>query len=160
MTSSNGNIVRVTGPLCWEFIGYRWIPLTKPMTRCYDVFFDLRLNKRLSKHRYVGNCRRSRTHYCATVMDRGLLVNMVNFNPSMNRSQHFISAAVGVWKWTNNSKPTFCWACDYLAMLGVIFRYVCKTNPYSKSLYKHSCGQITPIMPIQYKQHTDETPYI
>ena len=29
MTSSNGNIFRVTGPLCEEFTGHRWIPLTK-----------------------------------------------------------------------------------------------------------------------------------
>ena len=29
MTSSNGNIFRVTGPLCGEFTVYRWIPLTK-----------------------------------------------------------------------------------------------------------------------------------
>ena len=28
-TSSNGNIFRVTGPLCGEFTGQRWIPLTK-----------------------------------------------------------------------------------------------------------------------------------
>ena len=29
MTSSNGNIFRVTGPLCGEFTGYRWNPRTK-----------------------------------------------------------------------------------------------------------------------------------
>ena len=29
ITSSNGNIFRITGPLCREFIGHRWIPLTK-----------------------------------------------------------------------------------------------------------------------------------
>ena len=29
MTSSNGNIFRVNGPLCGEFTGHRWIPLTK-----------------------------------------------------------------------------------------------------------------------------------
>ena len=29
MTSSDGNIFRVTGPLWWEFTGHRWIPLTK-----------------------------------------------------------------------------------------------------------------------------------
>ena len=29
MTSSNGNIFRVTGPLCREFTGQRWIPRTK-----------------------------------------------------------------------------------------------------------------------------------
>ena len=30
MTTSNGNIFRVTGHSCGEFIGHRWIPLTKP----------------------------------------------------------------------------------------------------------------------------------
>ena len=29
MTSSNGNIFRVTGPLCGEFTGHRWIPRIK-----------------------------------------------------------------------------------------------------------------------------------
>ena len=29
MTSSNGNIFRVTGHLCWDFTGPRWIPRTK-----------------------------------------------------------------------------------------------------------------------------------
>ena len=29
MTSSNGIVFRITGPLCGEFTGHRWIPLTK-----------------------------------------------------------------------------------------------------------------------------------
>ena len=41
MTSSNGNIFRVTGHLCGEFTG--------PVARSFDGFFDLRLNKRLGK---------------------------------------------------------------------------------------------------------------
>ena len=49
MTSSNGNIFRVTGYLCGEFTGPRWFPAQRPVTRSFDVFFDLRLNKRLSK---------------------------------------------------------------------------------------------------------------
>ena len=49
MTSSNGNIFRVIGHLCGEFIGHRLIPRTRPVTRSFDVFFDLRLNNRLSK---------------------------------------------------------------------------------------------------------------
>ena len=50
MTSSNGNIFRVAGPLCGEFTGHLWIPRTqRPMTRSFLVFFDLRLNERLSK---------------------------------------------------------------------------------------------------------------
>ena len=99
MTSSYGNIFRVTGHLCGEFTGHREFPtqrpvalmfsmicingwvtngeagdlrrhrahyditvmylrkpvgsgfgsMTRPVTRSFDVFFDLRLNKRLSK---------------------------------------------------------------------------------------------------------------
>ena len=49
MTSSNGNIFRVTGPLCGEFTGPGEFPTQRPVTRSFDVLFDLRLNKRLSK---------------------------------------------------------------------------------------------------------------
>ena len=49
MTPSNGDIFRVTGYLCGEFTGHRWIPRTRPVTRSFDVFFDLRLYKRLIK---------------------------------------------------------------------------------------------------------------
>ena len=45
MTSSNGKIYRVTGhsPAPGEF------PAQRPVTRSFDVFYDLRLKKRLSK---------------------------------------------------------------------------------------------------------------
>ena len=49
MTSSNGNIFRVTGlcagnsPVTSEF------PTQRPVTRSFDVFFDLRLNRDWSK---------------------------------------------------------------------------------------------------------------
>ena len=49
MTSSNGNIFRVTGPLCGEFTGPGEFPAQKPVTRSFVIFFDLRLNKWLSK---------------------------------------------------------------------------------------------------------------
>ena len=48
-TSSNGNTLHVTGPLCGEFAGHRWIPRTKASDAELWSFFDLRLNKRLSK---------------------------------------------------------------------------------------------------------------
>ena len=44
MTSLNGNIFRITGHLCGEFIGPRWIPHTKASDVELDVFFDLRPN--------------------------------------------------------------------------------------------------------------------
>ena len=50
MTSSNGNIFRVTGPLCGEFTDYRWIPLTKVSdAEVWCFLYKLCLNKRLSK---------------------------------------------------------------------------------------------------------------
>ena len=49
MTSSNGKIFRVTGPLCGEFTGPGEFPTQRPVTQSFDVFFDLRPNKRLSK---------------------------------------------------------------------------------------------------------------
>ena len=49
MTSSNGNIFRVTGPLCREFSGPAEFPAQWPVTRSFDVVFDQGLNKRLSK---------------------------------------------------------------------------------------------------------------
>ena len=49
MTSSNGNIFRVAGPLCGEFTGPGDFPAQRPVTRSFAVFLDLRLNKRLSK---------------------------------------------------------------------------------------------------------------
>ena len=49
MTSSNGNIFRVTGPLCGEFTGPGEFPTQRPVTRIFDVFLDLCLNKGLSK---------------------------------------------------------------------------------------------------------------
>ena len=39
------------------------IPAQSPVTRSFDVFFDLRLNKRLSKHGEAGDLRRHRAHF-------------------------------------------------------------------------------------------------
>ena len=49
MTSSNGNIFRVTGHLCGELSGPGEFPTQRPVKRSFDVFFDLRLNNWLSK---------------------------------------------------------------------------------------------------------------
>ena len=51
MMSSNGNIFCVTGPVWGEFIGHRWITLTKASdAEFFFIFvFDLHLNKWLGK---------------------------------------------------------------------------------------------------------------
>ena len=62
MTSSNGNIFCATGPLCGEF------PAQRPVTRRFDVFFDLRPKTRLSKQWWGWWLRRHRAHYDVIVM--------------------------------------------------------------------------------------------
>ena len=60
MTSSNGNIFSVTGPLRGEFTGHRWIPRTKASDA------ELGLNKRLSKpprRRWFGPSRPLSRHW-------------------------------------------------------------------------------------------------
>ena len=49
LTPSNGNIFRVTGLLCENSPVTDEFPVQRTVTRNFDVFFDLRLNKRLSK---------------------------------------------------------------------------------------------------------------
>ena len=39
MTPSNGNIFRITGLLCGEFTGHRWIPFSKA-SNTEQIFFD------------------------------------------------------------------------------------------------------------------------
>ena len=73
MTSSNGNIFRVTGPLCGEFTGDRWIPLTKAS----DVV----------NNREAGDLRRHRTHYDVIAMkDYWLVLN--SFGPGISSMCH------------------------------------------------------------------------
>ena len=40
ITSSNGNIFRVTGPLCGEFTGPGEFPIQMPVMRSFDVFLS------------------------------------------------------------------------------------------------------------------------
>ena len=47
ITPSNENIFRVISHLCGEFTDE--FPAQRPVTRSFDVFFDLRPNERLSK---------------------------------------------------------------------------------------------------------------
>ena len=68
MTSSNGNIFRLTGPWCGEFIGDRWIPRQRPVTPRFGVFFDLRLVNGWVNNGEAGDLRRNRAHYDVSVM--------------------------------------------------------------------------------------------
>ena len=49
MTSSNGNMFRVTGRLCGNSPVTGEFPTLRPVTRSFDCFFNVHLDKRLSK---------------------------------------------------------------------------------------------------------------
>ena len=79
MTLSNGNIFRVTGHLCGEFTGPSELPAQRPVTRSFDVFFDLRPNKLLSKELWdwwfeTPSCPLWRQ--CNGLWDPGMLCNI------------------------------------------------------------------------------------
>ena len=68
MMSSNGNISALLA-LCEENPPVTdWFPSYRPVTRSFDFFFDLRMNRRLSNNRDAGDLRRIRAHYDITVM--------------------------------------------------------------------------------------------
>ena len=60
MTSSNGDIFRVTGPLCGEFTGHRWIPRTKAI----DAELCMQKNERYIRmgKQYKFDSTRNNTH--------------------------------------------------------------------------------------------------
>ena len=49
MKSSNGKVFRVIGSLWEESTGHLWFLSRRPVTWSFEVYFDLRLNKRLSE---------------------------------------------------------------------------------------------------------------
>ena len=62
MASSNGNTSRVTGPLCGEFTGHRWITLIKTSDAelWYFLWFTPWINGWVT-HREAGDLRHHRT---------------------------------------------------------------------------------------------------
>ena len=70
MTSSNGNIFRVTGNLCGEFTGPRWIPRTKASdAKLWCLLWSASEKNGWVNNREAGDLRRYRTHYDVIVMN-------------------------------------------------------------------------------------------
>ena len=101
MTSSNGNIFRVTGPLCGNSLVTGEFPAQRPETWSFDVFFDLQRNKRLNKQCEAGDLRHYRAHYDVIVMCHFSLTMTTGIANKVNvtRSCHkLIWQKVCVWK--------------------------------------------------------------
>ena len=88
MTSSNGNIFRVTGHLCGEFTGLRWSPGHKGQLRGALMFsFICVWINGLINNREAGDLRRYRTHHDVTVMTKPVLIGRsLWIHPVVNKS--------------------------------------------------------------------------
>ena len=100
MTSSNGNIFRVTGHLCGEFTGPRWIPYTKPSDA--DLWCFLWSSPWINVWVNIGEAgelRRYRAHYGAIVMRTDVLVKV----------SKFLRQKVSRHKGDSNPQPSDSW---------------------------------------------------
>ena len=70
MTSSNGSVFRITGPMWGESTGPRWIPLTKASDAELLMFSLIcAWTSGRANNRDAGDMRRHRVHYDVTVME-------------------------------------------------------------------------------------------
>ena len=78
MTSFHGNIFRLTGSLWRESTGDCW-PSQRASNAGPDVFFDLRLNKRLHKQSGAGDLKHHVGHYDVTVMSSNFVIFHIDY---------------------------------------------------------------------------------
>ena len=100
MTSSNGNIFRVTDHLGGEVTGE--FPAQRPVTRSFDVFFDLRLNKRLSKQKWgwwFETLSRPLWRHCNALILRHCKVTFLRF-------LLLLSSSSSSWSWSSSSSSS------------------------------------------------------
>ena len=101
MTSSNGTIFRVTGPLCWEFTGHRWIPRTKASdAELWCFLWYVWINGRVNT-REAGDLRRHRAHYVITVMPSSNNTN-IDTDREMCKIQRYGYIKNSAWVTVNN----------------------------------------------------------
>ena len=75
MTSSNGNIFRVTGLLCGEFTGHRWITRTKAsQAELWCFFFIWACTSSWADNEDAGDLRRHGAHYDLIVLRKSMFV--------------------------------------------------------------------------------------
>ena len=91
MTSSNGNILRVTGPLCGEFITHRWIPLTKARDA---ELWCLLWSGPDKQFRDAGDLRRLHAYYDASVMN---ISHLIHRSYSYSYDEQIIDGDITHW---------------------------------------------------------------
>ena len=95
MTSSNGDIFRVTGPFSGESTGHRWIPLTNASdAEFWCLLWCAPEQTAEQNNRDTGDLRRHRVHYDVNIM---IVIS------NQNRRQTHASPDQNVRRWTETS---------------------------------------------------------
>ena len=118
MTSSNGNIFRVIEPLCGEFTGHRWIPLTKASDA--ELWWFL-WSKDWVNNREAGDLRRHRVHYDVILMS--FLLSYWHRQNCTNRSPGEANAKC-LWH---------SWRLKSSAKLHYLFQHLVASSKYNKA---------------------------
>ena len=98
MTSSNGSIFRVTGPLCGEFTGLQWIPCTKASdAELWCFLWSAPWINGWVNNREVGDLRRHWAHYDVIVIwwlrwELGIVIR--SYSDSMSISWHHHGSSI------------------------------------------------------------------
>ena len=93
MTSSNGNVFRITGHLCGKFSGHRWISLTKASDAelwCFFYLICAQINGWVN-NREAGDLRCHRAHFFNLknhALDYNLFINCLTINFNKNATGH------------------------------------------------------------------------
>ena len=103
MTSLNGNIFRVAGPLCGEFTGHLWPPRTKASdAELWCFLWSAPWINSWVNNREAGDLRRHCAHYDIIVMTKGKLPSvlleqqmMFSYNHEILMRYHYSHKMIG-----------------------------------------------------------------
>ena len=128
MTSSNGNIFRVTAPLLGEFSGLRWIPPHKVQWRgplTFSLIYDW--TNGWINNRVVCDLRHQRAHYDVDVMKGPARCRLPFIFESLGKYWSRGACKAGIQSiWTclkgmvkRSTSDNFCWSSDCIKYLEV-----------------------------------------
>ena len=105
MTSSNGNIFRITGHLCGEFTGPGEFPAQRPVTR--SLMFSLIcvwINDWIN-NRQAGDLRRYSAHYDVTLVATATAMTKNDAKLTVHRCSNFLSSIAVIFTIINTLRP-------------------------------------------------------
>ena len=144
MTPSNRNIFRVTGPLCGEFTGHRWIPLTKASDAELWCFLIFAWINAWVNHREAGDSRRHHAHYDVTLMvSERMVINYIGSKVTNDLHPYKIYVNVSWNKWitlrvkTTSRLQQYTWF-NMITTGGQVHSYK-NTDPISKRIKIRVC---------------------